>query len=787
MDIVQEIREDREKGAKRLEAEYRDRLMAVARRVCGDVEEARSYVNQTFAEAIARIETLSSPDSFFSWMCGILVNMHAKATRRKEHDRVIYTDVLPDQAANGSTEVSEAVDAKLLREAIADLPKELKESLLLHYFMGLPLRQIAKILAVPAGTVMSRLYYARRVLAKRLGADLKKPAVALIAASLLLFAGAAAIVGVAAAIGGYGGAAGGKIAAADSGDGKAAAETAVIAICSAENTKEKTAMSSITVGGFFRKLSSGVATLVTTVLAVNAAKAADPYIESDGTAGLNTGYIMKPTSRLEVDFALTEIGDATKDNRVFGADSVNSGMMYSLYLPNNNSYFAFLIGDGTSTSQYWSSVRASVNGRHTAVFDIYRDKIALLTGSVTNWSRATGLPSFPTPCKRSLTLFGDTDSPSAYAFFRTLPARIYGVKIYEADVLVHDYEPCEKDGMRGYKDRVGGGLATAVNETYYDCLTIGGDYTKYTSPYVATPVNNTDTYINTGYQIVSNTCVALDCALISDWSGTLCYAFGAAGGNDDSAAGNYNIFLAYFRHDHGFAARTLNTSGGWIQGFTPASLLTNGLGGAVMVRRTFAIDTAATPNGTRSAYVKTAGVSNGSKAIHALHLTKPSYHTLCLASAHAGTGTKSSLKIYGCNISELGTPVRTYVPAVVNSVAGLQDSLPGGGFVGAAAGTLTPGGFVPAVTASAAKIAPDETVTFTASAPGAAAYRWYRNGEVIPGETTATLSVAWQKGGKTDFYCAASVSSCAGENLVSEASLALSLENLPKGVVIVIR
>ena len=322
---------------------------------------------------------------------------------------------------------------------------------------------------------------------------------------------------------------------------------------------------------------------------------------------------------------------------------------------------------------------------------------------------------------------------------------------------------------------------------YLDAFTVGGDYTKYTSPYVATPANNSDTYINTSYSVISNTCVALDCALISDWNGTACYAFGASGGSNDTDAGNYNIFFAYFRHDYGFAARTLNTSGGWIQDFSPAGLLTNGMGGAVMVRRTFAIDTAASPNGTRSAYVKTAGVLNGSKAIHALRLTKPSYHTLCLASAHAGTGTKSSLKIYGCKISESGAPVRDYVPAVVNGVAGLQDALPGGGFVPAAAGTLTAGGFVPAVTASASKISSTQTVTLTASAPGAASYRWYRNGEAISGGEDGTLEVVWRKGNSIDTYRVASVSVCAGEMLVSEISSGVALENLPKGTAIILR
>lgn len=60
--------------------------------------------------------------------------------------------------------------------------------------MDLPLLTIAKILAVPKGTISSRLHMARMVLAVRLGVQMKKPAVALVAAALFLLAATAAVV-----------------------------------------------------------------------------------------------------------------------------------------------------------------------------------------------------------------------------------------------------------------------------------------------------------------------------------------------------------------------------------------------------------------------------------------------------------------------------------------------------------------------------------------------------------------------------------------------------------------
>jgi len=190
MDIVQEIKSDHERGAQRLEREYRDRLTAVAMRVCGDKALSEDLVNETFAVALGRIDTLTDASAFFSWMCGILVNSHSHATRRKEHERVEYTANLPETADEGAERVFEEIDAGILRDAIEKLPQNMKEALLLHYFMEMPLKKVARILSVPTGTVMSRLYYARVLLGRRLGAKAKKHALAV---AMLLLAAAAAV------------------------------------------------------------------------------------------------------------------------------------------------------------------------------------------------------------------------------------------------------------------------------------------------------------------------------------------------------------------------------------------------------------------------------------------------------------------------------------------------------------------------------------------------------------------------------------------------------------------
>ena len=198
MDIVDEIRADREAGALRLERDYKSQLLAVAARFCPDPIEAEALVCRTMDETIRRIETLADPGSFFGWMCGIMSNQYGKLNRRKIDGKISYTDQPPeleDESA-GVDRIIQAVDGEILREAIEHLPPKLKEAVLLRYFVDMPLSQIARFVMIPVGTVNSRLHMARVVLAMRLGVKLKKPIVAMIAAVLLLLGATAAVMGL---------------------------------------------------------------------------------------------------------------------------------------------------------------------------------------------------------------------------------------------------------------------------------------------------------------------------------------------------------------------------------------------------------------------------------------------------------------------------------------------------------------------------------------------------------------------------------------------------------------
>jgi RNA polymerase sigma-70 factor (ECF subfamily) len=196
MDIVEELRTNRENGAKRLEAEYKAGLMTLARRFCNNPSDAEELVNRTFAAVVAGIDDFLEQSSFFTWMCQILSNINSMDNRRLANKDIVYPGVLPNVADEDAQEaIYRDVDASLLRDAVDRMPKEMRNLLIMHYFMDMPVAQMAKLLVMPVGTVMSKLYYARKALAARLGVKaneaVKKPGTKATLVALALCATAA--------------------------------------------------------------------------------------------------------------------------------------------------------------------------------------------------------------------------------------------------------------------------------------------------------------------------------------------------------------------------------------------------------------------------------------------------------------------------------------------------------------------------------------------------------------------------------------------------------------------
>ena len=161
MDIWDEISSDRDSGAKRLVAEYGDRLFTAAYRIVQNESEAEDLTFRTFERVILKIDQYDGRSRFFSWLYSVMLNFRRMDLRRKGANSLVFDGDIPD-TEDPTPDPGEASaitdDADAVRNAIARLPESLRTVVVLHYFDDLPLSEIGKVLSVPLGTVKFRLH-----------------------------------------------------------------------------------------------------------------------------------------------------------------------------------------------------------------------------------------------------------------------------------------------------------------------------------------------------------------------------------------------------------------------------------------------------------------------------------------------------------------------------------------------------------------------------------------------------------------------------------------------------
>ena len=165
MEVWQEIRKDRERGAERLVAEYGNRLYAAAVLLCANDHDAEELVFRTFDQAVKKIRLFDSRRNFFTWLYAIMLNFHRMnhRCRRVEEVPMGTAEDLPEQVAGMSAETPDAGDE--VANAIRALSQPLREVVVLRYFAEKTVEEIAAALNIPIGTVKSRLHNARVELA----------------------------------------------------------------------------------------------------------------------------------------------------------------------------------------------------------------------------------------------------------------------------------------------------------------------------------------------------------------------------------------------------------------------------------------------------------------------------------------------------------------------------------------------------------------------------------------------------------------------------------------------
>ena len=140
---------------------WNPRLTAHAWRLLGDREAAGDAVQEAWAEIVRGLGRLADLSAFPAWAYRIVSRRCAKAIGRKVREREA-ADMLaaePEERGEGP-----GPDPLRLRRAIDALPPDQRAAIALFYLEDMSVAEVAVALAVPAGTVKTRLMHARHKL-----------------------------------------------------------------------------------------------------------------------------------------------------------------------------------------------------------------------------------------------------------------------------------------------------------------------------------------------------------------------------------------------------------------------------------------------------------------------------------------------------------------------------------------------------------------------------------------------------------------------------------------------
>ena len=140
---------------------------ALAIQILGNAEDAADAVHDSFATALGRPGAYDARKGPLGpWFLRIVRNRCIDLLRRRRPPSGVHVDELADRADGPEAAAEQADRDRLLKRALASIAADHREILVLRDYLDLPYAQIAGVLDIAPGTVMSRLHRARLALAE---------------------------------------------------------------------------------------------------------------------------------------------------------------------------------------------------------------------------------------------------------------------------------------------------------------------------------------------------------------------------------------------------------------------------------------------------------------------------------------------------------------------------------------------------------------------------------------------------------------------------------------------
>jgi len=155
---------------------HRDKIYARAFSMLRNEDEAIDLSQEAWVKAWQRLKQFQGDSSFVTWTTRIVINLCLDELRKQKRQRTESIEQMDEEAGGVERQMpvinpnpTEGLEREELRRqidrALGQLSNEHRTVLVLHEFEGLEYKEIAKTMQCSIGTVMSRLFYARRRMA----------------------------------------------------------------------------------------------------------------------------------------------------------------------------------------------------------------------------------------------------------------------------------------------------------------------------------------------------------------------------------------------------------------------------------------------------------------------------------------------------------------------------------------------------------------------------------------------------------------------------------------------
>ena len=152
-------------------------IYSLALRMLSHEEAARDVCQETFLSAFRNLSKFRGEAQFSSWLYRITLNQCNTYLRRTQTRANVSLDEQLEAGAPEPAQAAELVDevierqqrARHLRKALAAIPPEMRQVVVMKEYEGLKFQEIAEILGLPVSTVKTRLYTGLTQLRRRLG------------------------------------------------------------------------------------------------------------------------------------------------------------------------------------------------------------------------------------------------------------------------------------------------------------------------------------------------------------------------------------------------------------------------------------------------------------------------------------------------------------------------------------------------------------------------------------------------------------------------------------------